>query len=267
MYPLLNIFGHSVQSYYVCALLAAAAGLVLSYLRLRRLIPARQAILLPPVTALSALIGARVLNCLTNPEAYGSGFHVWTLSYRSLSLMGGLVFGAAAVSAYCVLSHRRAAAVLDAFVIPAAVGIVLLKLGCFLNGCCFGIPTDGIFGTVFPANAAAYEFINSIPLLRAKSPRVHPTQLYEAAGAFIAALAAHAAKRGLRLKDGSAFSLFAALFSAARWAVLPMRELRYSAAVKTVLYPCIYAGIIAVALVRLCLSNRRKNANSNGEAL
>lgn len=48
------------------------------------------------------------------------------------------------------------------------------RIGCFLGGCCFGAPTDGPFGVVFPEGSMPYEFYGG-------PTAVHPTQLYEAA--------------------------------------------------------------------------------------
>jgi phosphatidylglycerol---prolipoprotein diacylglyceryl transferase len=46
------------------------------------------------------------------------------------------------------------------------------RLGCFLGGCCFGTPTDSIFGLTFPED--------SIPSNTHGHISLHPTQLYEA---------------------------------------------------------------------------------------
>lgn len=46
------------------------------------------------------------------------------------------------------------------------------RIGCFLGGCCYGIPTDGPFGVIFPEGSIPYETYGDTPL--------HPTQLYEA---------------------------------------------------------------------------------------
>lgn len=45
------------------------------------------------------------------------------------------------------------------------LGLAIGRVGCFLNGCCYGAPTDGALGAAFPGLA---------------QPR-HPTQLYESA--------------------------------------------------------------------------------------
>lgn len=52
----------------------------------------------------------------------------------------------------------------DAFAPAIMVGAFVGRLGCFLAGCCYGVPTDGPFGVSFP---------------RLPGP-VHPTQLYDA---------------------------------------------------------------------------------------
>lgn len=247
MYPYIEIFGHTVQSYYLCAALAGIVGIVLSAIFLLKKRQGIWAVMLPVFVSVSALVGARLLNFITNPRAFSEDFSVWTLSYRQLSLMGGLIAGVAVIIVYCILKKEKIAGIADAFSIPAAAGIILLKLGCFLNGCCHGKPTDGPFGMVFPANAAKYDFINSLIGLSAKSPIVHPTQLYEIAGAVAAISAAIVLPHIFKMKDGSRAAIFAILFSAARWIILPLRELPYDRQIITIFYPCLYAAIICFA--------------------
>ena len=247
MYPYIEIFGHTLQSYYLCAAAAGIVGTVISTIYLLRIKQGIWAVILPVPVCVSALIGARVLNFITNPRAFSGAFPVWTLSYRKLSLMGGLIAGVAMIIVFCILRKEKIAGIADAFAVPAAAGILLLKLGCFLNGCCHGKPTDGPFGMVFPANASQYNFINSLKVVSAKSPIVHPTQLYEMAGVIAAITAAMILPRVRKLKDGSRAAIFAVLFAAARWIILPLRELPYDRQIVTVFYPCLYAVVIGFA--------------------
>jgi phosphatidylglycerol:prolipoprotein diacylglycerol transferase len=53
------------------------------------------------------------------------------------------------------------------------LGHALGRLGCFLNGCCYGMPTQCLCGVVYPENSAPWYRFGHAPL--------HPTQLYEAA--------------------------------------------------------------------------------------
>lgn len=58
----------------------------------------------------------------------------------------------------------------DAFAPAIMVGAALGRFGCFLSGCCYGVPTDAAWGVAFPAT-------DGVP--------VHPTQLYDASFAAI----------------------------------------------------------------------------------
>ncbi|MDR1092899.1 MAG: prolipoprotein diacylglyceryl transferase [Clostridiales bacterium] len=52
------------------------------------------------------------------------------------------------------------------------------RIGCFLGGCCYGRPTDGPFGVLFPQNSPAYfEYGPGV--------KVFPTQLFEAAALLV----------------------------------------------------------------------------------
>jgi len=56
----------------------------------------------------------------------------------------------------------RLARVGDLLVLGVAAGYPFGRIGCFLNGCCYGLPTNHAFGIVFPFDEVAR----------------HPTQLY-----------------------------------------------------------------------------------------
>ena len=247
MHPYIVIFGQEIQTYYLCAAGAGLLGAVLSAAALKKIRQGAWAYILPLFIIIGALCGARLLNFLTYPRAYTHGLQLWTLSYRQLSLMGGLIAGMGVILLYCHFRKARFPLIADALALPAAVGIVLLKLGCFLNGCCFGKPTDGPFGLIFPANESMYGFIGSLQVVSAKSPVVHPTQLYEIAGALTAIAAAVVLPRVLKMEEGSRTAIFAAVFAAARWIILPLRELPYDRQIVTIFYPCLYAAILCWA--------------------
>ncbi len=90
---------------------------------------------------------------------------------------GGLLFAVALYPLFLALKRNRTVTVYErlcdlAPCIPA--GHCLGRIGCFLGGCCFGSPTDSIFGVVFPEGTIPYEYYGG-------AVSVHPTQLYEAA--------------------------------------------------------------------------------------
>jgi phosphatidylglycerol:prolipoprotein diacylglycerol transferase len=55
----------------------------------------------------------------------------------------------------------------DAFAVPIAAGLSIGRIGCFLGGCCYGIPTTLPWGVAFNTAPDAGECMR------------HPVQLYE----------------------------------------------------------------------------------------
>jgi phosphatidylglycerol---prolipoprotein diacylglyceryl transferase len=101
---------------------------------------------------------------------------IWDLSlllqvkhWMDGGLWGGLLaYFALAIPAAVLLSRRRLVA-LDLVALTIPIPWMFAKLGCFLNGCCYGRPTSLPWAVTFPPGAR-----NAPPGIP-----VHPTQLYE----------------------------------------------------------------------------------------
>jgi len=118
-------------------------------------------------------LGARLLFVFEHIEQFqrewGSVFALWQ---GGLTLYGGIVAGTLAG----LLTARRFGqpiwVVADALTPSLALGTMFGRIGCFLNGCCYGRPTGHAWGVTFPQDSyAGLEFGNA-PL--------HPSQLYNA---------------------------------------------------------------------------------------
>ena len=90
---------------------------------------------------------------------------------------GGLIAATAAVILYLALHRLNVPKYLDIFAPIIPVGEVFTRIGCFLNGCCFGHPTDSPFGVTFPEWSAAGAMYPGMA--------VHPTQLYSSFAALL----------------------------------------------------------------------------------
>ena len=258
MLPQVCVLGYTLQSYYLCAALAGALGIFLSFIFLKneRLGPWR--VLLPVLTAVFSLIGARLLNYLLNTEAYGSDFPIWSFSYRNLSLMGGLLFGAAAILVYGLAARRNPFRLFDCMVLPVAAAIISLKLGCFLNGCCFGKPTDSFLGMTFPANTGIYNFLDKLPLFTEQTRTVYPTQLFELFGAVIGLAVILPVFRRRVCPDGARAVVYAIWFTLVRLLVHPFRSFPYDKLVTLMVYPIFYCIILLILLITLFVLLVRK---------
>ena len=263
MCPVLYLCGTAVSSYSFCAVLAGTVFVLLTAFLYRKKYLGPWQIFLPLLMAAAALIGARALNVLLNPGAYGLVFSPWKLSYEKMSLVGGLTAGFLPLLLFAHAKQRAVQVLLDPLVVPAALSIMILKTGCFLNGCCVGKETNGPLGMVFPANNTDYAILEELGLLHPGPHTVHPAQLYEIAGTLTALLLSVWLAHHLHLAPGGRFGLFAALFSLARLLILPIRLLPYPPLILHFAYPALYLAMILTGLW-LCRRWGRQQADLFG---
>jgi len=114
-----------------------------------------------------AVLGARILYCIVEwPQFQAQPWTVFAVWQGGLVYYGGLI--GAALTAYGVMRFKGMPvwSYADVLAPGLALGQVTGRLGCFLNGCCYG-REDHDLGVVFPALA------DNVPHL--------PVMLYEAA--------------------------------------------------------------------------------------
>jgi len=173
---------------------------------------------------LAALAGGYLFEALRAvPAALAAGS--WRpITHAGRAAYGGLIAAILAAAAYLKLSGEPLAPFFDRVAIGAGLTFALVRTGCFLAGCDYGVPTAGVWGVRFPPGSLA-----AIDHLRrgfvppgAPSLPVHPTQLYEAALGLCAGLAAAVPiARGKR--DGTAFATFLSIYAAGRFAIELLR--------------------------------------------
>jgi phosphatidylglycerol:prolipoprotein diacylglycerol transferase len=100
-----------------------------------------------------------------------------------LAYYGGFIF-AAGFGLYYARKHRLGMWKMADLAAPwIALGLALTRLGCFLNGCCYGKVSDVPWAVRFPNGSAVHEVQLNAHLVAPGAPAlaVHPTQLYLAA--------------------------------------------------------------------------------------
>lgn len=85
-----------------------------------------------------------------------------------LGFYAGAVLGLPAVAWVLRLYGKPVLRVLDGTIRYLVLAVAVTRIGCFLNGCCAGGPTDLPWGVVYPREVV----------------RRHPTQVYESAAMF-----------------------------------------------------------------------------------
>jgi phosphatidylglycerol:prolipoprotein diacylglycerol transferase len=244
------LFGMTVkiQAYILFTILGALTGTAAALpLFKREGLPLLRALGLLTCMAVAFLAGARLLNFVINPAAYGGSLHVYTLRLAGLSLYGGIFCSLAVLLSWARATRADAWRLLDALVLPTGLAFALARVGCYLNGCCAGIATGSRWGVPFPLPENGQELFSEIfPLLLKGCTTVslYPTQLFELALALLGLIPVLWLYFRRRLPRGAAFLLYGVWFSSMRLVVLPLRSLLYAEIVVNYLYPMFYIGLI-----------------------
>ena len=207
------------------------------------------------LAAAAVLAGSRTLYWLSQPIASGDrGTEIGPSAPRAagFALYGGLM-AAALVGGMASLALRVDAwSLADAAAVPTGVGIALVRVGCYANGCCYGRPCDVPWAVYPPPGSPAYFSQladNPARLLTGLAP-VHPTPLYELAAAVLAAAtAAVLMRRGAPRGVPALAAAFA--FTALRWAILPFRDAPRAGEMDGLLYPALYAALLVLLAIGL----------------
>ncbi len=132
-----------------------------------------------------ALIGARLYWIIQ----YDTIWHFYRAVFfwqGGLVFYGGLLGGVLGGALYVKSKHAPVIEVADLTAPYIALGHAIGRIGCFLNGCCWGEPTHMPWGVHFPkASWGAYGQQLKDGLIKPGTPEslpVHPTQLYCALG-------------------------------------------------------------------------------------
>jgi len=187
MHPVLFRIGpFALRSYGVLLALSFFLGILLASRRLTKMGgDGAKMIDLAVVIIITSIVGSRlfyvafhwdefagrltdIVNPFNNPEGIG---------IAGLSMDGGVFLAVLCGLLYLRLTRQPVLLTLDALAPSFGLGIFLTRIGCFLNGCCFGRPCATGLGIVFPPESLAGWQYPGRPL--------HPAQLYNAAGGMI----------------------------------------------------------------------------------
>ncbi|MEW6619276.1 MAG: prolipoprotein diacylglyceryl transferase [bacterium] len=168
MHPVfLKIGPITIYSYGVMLAMAFATGIYLAQKRAKNIgLNSKIIIDLGIYILIGSIIGARLLYVLTNLDEYKSQPLQIIFSRYGFIFYGGLI-GATIVSIWYLKKQKLPVWEIADVVAPSiAIGQAIGRIGCFLNGCCYGKPTTLPWGVMMPGSNP----LDLTPL--------HPTQLY-----------------------------------------------------------------------------------------
>lgn len=157
--------------------LAFLTGLWTATLRARReKIPAERIADVVLWLMVGSILGARVVYVATYWHEEFAGqpiFEIFAVWHGGLVYYGGLIGGIVGGSAYVLWKKMPIWKTADVLAPSIALGSFFGRMGCLLNGCCYGRPTDLPWAITF-TNPLAHD-LSGTPL----NVPLHPTEIYD----------------------------------------------------------------------------------------
>ena len=141
MYPVMFHLGSfPVYSYGVMLALAILVGIFYALRRAPRYQVSSDAVVeVSALCIIGGVVGARLLYVLINWEYYrGNLAHIFLVREGGLTFYGGIAGALLLIIPYVHYKKYSLPAFFDLFSPPIALGYAIARVGCFLNGCCYG---------------------------------------------------------------------------------------------------------------------------------
>ncbi|MBI1869991.1 MAG: prolipoprotein diacylglyceryl transferase [Chlamydiae bacterium] len=165
----------TLYSYGAMMALGFFLGVIVLRLRSQKMgIPRQKSYDLGIGMMIGGLMGARVFYVATHWHTY---FHhpleIIMIQKGGLAFYGGLMGGILAIKIFSYTQNFPFLKIADLVIIALVPAHAIGRIGCFMNGCCFGRPTKMPWAVNFPQG--------SLPALHyGPHHLIHPVQLYEA---------------------------------------------------------------------------------------
>jgi phosphatidylglycerol:prolipoprotein diacylglycerol transferase len=178
-------------------------------------------------------------------------FAFWRGGLAGLMFYGGFLGALIAGLIFVRVKKLPVVKLLDAVAPAIVLGEGFTRIGCYLNGCCFGEPTASILGMHFPPHCPAGA---TFP-----GQAIHATQLYSSfAGVVLFLLALFLERRNL--KDGVLFSIILILYSLFRFGIDFVRY--YENAANFWGNQVVALGLTVIGIVLLVVFQRRRSSDA-----
>ena len=171
--------------------------------------------------------GARLFYCI---EYWGTEIQsLWeVLQYWKGGIVyyGGLIGGSVAFFVYRRMRPFPLRPYMDVLAPSIAIGTMFGRLGCFLNGCCYGRVCDLPWAVSFPKPSPAWLHHHEWRMISegaVRSLAVHPTQIYSAIDGLVLLLLL-SAFFPLRRRDGEVFALLIVTYPITRFLIEFLRN-------------------------------------------
>ena len=208
-----------INSYGLMLALAFIVGLFLAIKKAeKKRIGSNIIVNLAFIVMISAIIGSRLFYVLFHLEEF-KGRWVYTflpiqpdgsIGLGGLIFLGGFLGALLSGGIYLYKKKISFLKVVDSVAPSLAIGLFFGRIGCFLNGCCFGKACDLPWAVTFPPHSPAGYQMGNIA--------IHPTQLYSSAYGLLIFIILMLLDKKVHY-DGFLFGVFLVLYGVSRFTV------------------------------------------------
>jgi phosphatidylglycerol:prolipoprotein diacylglycerol transferase len=100
------------------------------------------------------------------------------IGISGLTMLGGVVLVLIAIAVYTRVKKIPLLKLCDVMAPSFGLGIFITRIGCFLNGCCYGRSCEYLWKEVFPPWAVKFPSLTNPAGAAHPNVHIHPTQLY-----------------------------------------------------------------------------------------
>jgi len=200
---LFHIGSFPIRSFGVAMIAAFVVAVVLARRRAPRYgIPSSKVWDLSFWVLIFGVLGARLGFILQElPHYRENPSELFSPKFEGLTSFGGMIAGFLVVWIWCRIQRISMASILDVFAVPFLVAHAIGRVGCLLNGCCYGGPTELPWGVQVIGLPGLYE----------------PAQLYDAFMTLIGAGVLSLIEKKKDLASGQSFGLMLVVYGMSRF--------------------------------------------------
>lgn len=155
--------GLAIRGYGFCLLLALTLSVGLAYVRCRQIgMDFDKLLSLGFWMIVIGIVGARVFYIVQKRDDFSADSiaelipKLLDMTRGGLVVYGSLIGGMLAVGIYCWLAKMNLRKVLDVMAPSMMLGLAIGRIGCLMNGCCYGGMCESDLGVQFPAGSPPY---------------------------------------------------------------------------------------------------------------
>ena len=170
----------------------------------------------------AGILGARLAYIAANLQYFiDHPSQIIRIDQGGLIFYGGLIGASLSLILFAKHKHEKPLDIIDLAITSVPLGHALGRIGCFINGCCYGSINHGPLAVTYPKGSLAWEHQSELGLLTETATHcisVHPVQLYESILGLLTFSILHIIYRRKK-KNGTVLAAYLIIYSIVRFSL------------------------------------------------